>query len=732
MRHLSAILLLFVAIGLKAQPWFQRVDSVVVKHGNDTLKSAWSGGINYPQVSDIDLNQDGINDLFVFDRAGDRLLTFINKGTPGQVDYHYAPQYRKAFPILWYWALLADYNCDGKEDIFSFSEQAAGIQVYRNDSEPGKLKFTLVTPLLHFDDVQSKEIMYVSAADLPAIDDIDGDGDLDILTFNVIGTSIVYFENRSKDLYGHCDSLKYVVNSGCWGNFTENFSNNRLNLNQSCKANVYDKPQAGTTLHAGSCQLCIDMDGDKDKDIILGDIAYPTLNYLTNGGDNKTAHIIAQDSTFPSYDVPLHMNLFPCGFSLDLNNDSLNDLLVCPNAPNISRNWNNTAYYKNTGSATAPVFSYQNDNLLSSEMIDNGEGAYPVFFDHDADGLIDLLIGNYGYYSDTTSEYPSMIALYKNIGTANTPAFQLVTRDYAGIYNLLIQNPVPTFGDLDNDNDPDMLIGDVNGNFHYFENIAGAGNPCNFAVKKFMLNDSSGNTIDVGQHATPQLFDVNKDGLLDIVCGERSGNLNYYQNVGTANNALFALKSSKFGNVDVAPDGNLTGYSFPFMFSQNSTLKLLVGSENGNIFMYDNIDNNWSGNFNLLDSNYQWMNEGSITALHGSDINNDGLMDLVIGNYAGGVALYMGQASVSVNKTKHRSPGVLIFPNPANATVNVFIEAGLKNAEVSLADVLGRERRRYFVQSGNIQMDIAGLPSGIYFVKVLCDGTSTVKQLLIE
>ena len=57
-----------------SQNYFNRNDSIVVLNlSNDTLYNAWSGGFNSVQFSEIDLNLDGIKDLFVFDRSGNRI-----------------------------------------------------------------------------------------------------------------------------------------------------------------------------------------------------------------------------------------------------------------------------------------------------------------------------------------------------------------------------------------------------------------------------------------------------------------------------------------------------------------------------------------------------------------------------------------------------------------------------------------------------------------------------------
>src|ERR1051326_6298663 len=83
---------LFFPFALSAQMGFTRQDSVRVYYNNVLQPYAWAGGVNSPQFSEIDLNQDGILDLFVFDRTGNKIITFLNLGTPNQVSYVLAMQ----------------------------------------------------------------------------------------------------------------------------------------------------------------------------------------------------------------------------------------------------------------------------------------------------------------------------------------------------------------------------------------------------------------------------------------------------------------------------------------------------------------------------------------------------------------------------------------------------------------------------------------------------------------
>src|SRR3954467_8726663 len=114
---------------------YTRIDTVPVKVNGSWLKNPWTGGHNFIQVSDIDINFDGKKDLFIFDRTGHKVTTYINKGTPNTVDYVDSSfKYSSKFPHLEDWAILRDYNGDGKPDIFTYAINCGGIKIWRNTS----------------------------------------------------------------------------------------------------------------------------------------------------------------------------------------------------------------------------------------------------------------------------------------------------------------------------------------------------------------------------------------------------------------------------------------------------------------------------------------------------------------------------------------------------------------------------------------------------------------------
>ncbi|MCD4773294.1 MAG: T9SS type A sorting domain-containing protein [Bacteroidales bacterium] len=738
-KKIVILLFLLFSFCTKAQLYFTennsaKNNSVKVNSTEDIYDFPWTGGMNSCQFSEIDLNLDGIMDLFVFDRYGNRIMTFINGGTPDSVDYSYAPQYKEKFPKLYDWVILADYNADGKQDIFTYSN-FGGILVYQNVSD-GELKFeSMVYPFLTSLQGTIYTNILVTYADYPAITDLDNDGDLDILTFWGMGAFVEMHKNLSMEKYGVPDSLDFEKTDNCWGHFAENEESNEITLDTcfGIKENIFSNNK---DRHSGSTFLVIDLDGDDDKDLILGDVDYPNLMKLVNGGTSDDAYMISLDTAFLSiwqYSMPL-------ATYVDINNDSKKDMLVSPFVPSMfnSRNYKSVILYQNSGENNYPVFHYKTDKFLQDEMIDVGSGAYPVFFDYDNDGLKDIVIGNYGYYNSSWydpnglilySDFISKLALFKNTGTATDPSFMLMTRDFADISGLELTGVVPAFADLDGDGDDDMLIGNYEGNLYYYKNSALIGDTAEFVLEQINYQD-----INVGNFSAPQLIDLDKDGLTDLIIGEKKGNLNFYKNTGTHDEPVFTFVTDSLGKVNVTDYSvSYNGYSVPCFFQDNDDkYKLIVGSEQGKLFYFTDIDNNLDGKFTESDSLFQIIDsipfsidEGIRTAAAIADLNNDNYFDLLAGNFAGGLKYFSGIDSPPV------SPGIIennfsnlsfkIFPNPAKEEINISLKNLPDKGKIimKIFDMTGRLMN--FGSYRNIdliKMNISKFEKGVYIVEI--------------
>lgn len=748
MKSITSTLLLCVLIasGVFAQDLQFFQPSYVVD--GQTYDQAFLGGLNNPQLSAVDLNNDGIQDLFVFDKSGDRKLTFIADTIAKE--YIYSPEYEARFPEMINWVLLRDYDGDGIEDIFTYSVFGlAGVQVFKGYYENDKIAFAPY----HFDapfdiiyyDLQSggRAQLYVSNIDYPDINDIDCDGDLDILTFSSVGTLIFWFKNISiEEGYGR-DSLLYELETTCWGGVYEDGESNAVTLASSpgeCAIDFGGHGEGGPR-HSGSTLLTFDGDNDGDVELLLGDISFSHLNLLTNGGDCDQAWMNQQDPTFPSYDVSVDVTYYPVSFYTDVTFDGVPDLLVAPNASTDAENKEVLWLYENEGTDSSPSFNYIRDDWLVGEMLDLGEGAHPVFVDYNADGLMDIVVGNVNTFV-SLNEFDSRLYLLENVGTSTVPAFELVDDDYLGLSSIDNNfNFCPTFGDMDNDGDMDVIIGDQFGKLHYGENTAGVNQPFDFAN---LISDYM--DISVGFASAPFIVDMNGDGLQDLLIGESKGNINYFQNEGSEDNPYFnsdvnaGANNFFIGNIDTRVPGYSEGYSIPLVLDLIEGRRLITGSLVAGLEVYENIPEDLSGTFESMDDHILTdLKTGRKSHPAFADINGDSLLEMVVGNQSGGLRFYHTNMRQNINVSSHdfvkEDLKISLFPNPAtdHVTFSCKGEPLKEDMHIVIYNSLGEkvQQLEFDTRKVNEFVSISNLTPGVYIVDYQVNEVGSVSEKLI-
>ena len=708
------------------EPYF-----VPVSDDNGVKVNAWAGGMTAPQFSEIDINGDGFMDLYHFDKDGRVHVASINNGIENQVSYTYDPLFTKNFPDCSGWVNLKDFNGDGIEDLFSYNGNAgvSGIRVYKGffNSE-GELDFTQYfnpydgAQYLVFADSPSPNAfvtnIYATEEDYPAFVDVDYDGDLDILNFGSDGTYVKWYKNVSTDP----EELEFILGDFCWGGFGEGSLSQEifLNLEDSINCVVFlddTNDPSSNPLHPGSTLLAFDEDGDQDYDLLIGDVTNTNIVFLRNNGSINNAWMTEVDPTYPSYDVPVSISPFPVAFYQDFDNDGEKDLMATNFNDNGVENYEMTWFYKNMDSNSNPVFELQSETVLTDQMLDFGTFSAPVFLDYNADGLMDLLIGTRGLFIQN-GENPSLI-LMENVGTAFEPAYEVINNDYLNLSNFTNEyNFAPCAGDMDNDGDIDVIVGTNSGALIYLENKAGAGMPISFETP---LVDWNG--LDVGQNSAPFIIDLDRDGDMDLVVGERAGNLNFIQNIGTPSNPAFDSdlnsdnNDKNLGGVDATDNTNsIQGNSAPFFFEINGVYELVVGSESGELLRYTDIESNADyTQLNALDLRPSGRNIMPAFA----DINEDGKLELLAGNHRGGLTLSSSDwdANFIINSLDVLSMNTLetsVYPNPATETLNVYADSKEKIEKVGVYDLSGK----LLLELANTTINCKSLNAGIYIIEV--------------
>ncbi|MBC7893419.1 MAG: VCBS repeat-containing protein, partial [Sphingobacteriaceae bacterium] len=562
-------LLLLTLPALAQQRLVFRADTLAkVTVAGQALSNAWAGGFNAPQFSRLRLDADTTADLVVFDRAGNKLSTFLALKQGSGYVWRHAPQYESQFPAdLSDWMLLVDFDGDGRRDLFT--RATLGLRAFRNaGTEGGPLRWESVADPIRAEGFSGNSNLYIPPTDIPALTDLDGDGDLDIAAFEREGDFVEYYRNESMETTGKRGLLFRKIDV-CWGNFwKEHCKDFRFDID--CKTGAFgngrligevELPRSGPAdplrgnpargegiLHAGNSLLVTDLTGDGRKDALFGHITCQNVAFLPNTGTPQVALFQSVTYEFPSTQ-PVLFNGFPALFQEDLDFDGKPDLVAAPNSTvnegDLVDYRRSAWFYQNISTGPVANFALRQTDFLQNTTLDLGENAAPLLVDLDGDGDLDLLVGYGGVRGETG--YRGGLAQYRNVGTPGKPVFEWQTDDYLGLAQQFLMTDVrPFLADLNADGVPDL--GFAANSFKGLELrfLPNRGN------RGGAFSHSAATALQLGTPAnltaadTPLFTDVDGDGKTDLLVGKYYQNLEFYRNTGSSN-PIFTLVTETFG-----------------------------------------------------------------------------------------------------------------------------------------------------------------------------------------
>jgi len=492
-----SLILLFLYGSLTAQPWVQN-DAIFNPSGIPSLP------FSQPRLADLD--NDGDYDLII-GSIDQHPLYFENTGNNTTPDFIQGSDY---FSVVEYLdgEMGVCKDIDGDGDLDFISGGFTGLNLFLNIGNSQFPEF-------------AKEEGFFSGLNpaqnpVPDLIDLDNDGDLDMVVgYSESGLVKIYTNSGTSGLAEFLESNAYEI--GDVGLYAypvfcdaDGDDDHDLIVGRDEHGFIFYKNTGtpgvavwetneiylqglGSETYWNSPTLA-DLTGDDQPDLIFGNASGP-LNFFVQTGSPENPDWLENTTLFGGVlDVGGASN--PCFF--DFDNDGDFDLFTGSQLGDIK-------YYENTGTITGPAWEENSGPFTSlKHSIYSAVAVGDVNGDGLADAIVGDLSGNLYYHRNTGSGFELESGVLQGISFGGWSA--------------------PCLTDMDSDGDLDIVGGGENGQLHYIANQGTLQNPDWVEIPGFFSG------IDVGTNCVPAVVDIDYDDDPDIVCGNLWSELFCYLN----------------------------------------------------------------------------------------------------------------------------------------------------------------------------------------------------------
>ncbi|MCK9407522.1 MAG: T9SS type A sorting domain-containing protein [Bacteroidetes bacterium] len=390
---------------------------------------------------------------------------------------------------------------------------------------------------------------------------------------------------------------------------------------------IHDPHAFGTNIAAGGIDQprfqFVDIDGDNDQDLFILDRDERLWFYRSAGGTLKLEPETTFDLKAGSW---FHF--------LDIDHDGDVDCFT-------NGSFSEVSLYTNTGTSSIPQFQLTSAALLDTSGIElfSERFSIPTFADIDGDGDDDFFSGG----------SIGSITFFKNIGTPNIPQFTFITSSFGGIniqggpgsiHKAMHGASGIEFFDADSNGVLDLFWGDYFNPSLYFLYNKGTKQNANISLVDSTYPNEA--VIQSYGFNIPQHVDIDADGAVDMMVGSvfpstEVDNFFFYKNAGTNAVPLYVLQTKNFlPMIDAGSRSSVAAADF----DGDGDVDLVIASAFGTVQIHDNTGTKSAPQFQAQPQSTIMLENNFYATVSAGDVNSDGTMDLMIGNFDGRISTF--------------------------------------------------------------------------------------------